>query len=167
MPLFAVWAGTSLLYRQQGSAWKSRNLEAEPRCVISTDTGDLHVIVEGIAHHVRDQATLEKAVRAFEAIYGWPTRVDGSHLDADYGAPTSGGPPYEVYEVTPAKAFALLPLMVRPRHRRAGLAAARMIRNASVRRWRVRRGAPDRWAYAVSREGWRAGGVDEVDAVVG
>ena len=34
-------------------------------------------------------------------------RADGSHLDADYGAPTSGGPPYEVYEVTPAKAFAL------------------------------------------------------------
>ena len=38
-------------------------------------------------------------------MYAWPTRVSGGKLDADYGAPTSGGPPYHVYEVTPTKAF--------------------------------------------------------------
>jgi Pyridoxamine 5'-phosphate oxidase len=107
MPLFAAWNGTSFFIASKDRARKSRNLEGEPRCVISTDTGDLHVIVEGIAHHVRDEAALQRAVSAFDAVYEWPTRVDGSHLDADYGAPTSGGPPYEVYEVTPTKAFAL------------------------------------------------------------
>src|SRR5215218_3185183 len=107
MRLFAAWANTSFFIASKDRARKSRNLEAEPRCVITTDTGDLHVIVEGIAEHVRDATALQRAASALEVVYGWPTRVDGDHLDADYGAPTSGGPPYEVYEVTPTKAFAL------------------------------------------------------------
>lgn len=107
MPVFAAWANTSFFIASKDRARKSRNLEAEPRCVITTDTGDLHIIVEGIARHVRDDATLQQAVEAFQAVYDWPTRIEGNHLDADYGAPTSGGPPYEVYEVTPIKAFGL------------------------------------------------------------
>jgi hypothetical protein len=107
MPLFAAWAGASFFIASKDRARKSRNLEGESRCVISTDTGDLHVIVEGVARHVRDEAGLQRAVKAFQTVYSWPTRIQGSHLDADYGAPTSGGPPYEVYEVTPVKAFAL------------------------------------------------------------
>ncbi len=105
MPVFAAWANTSFFIASKDRARKSRNLEAEPRCVITTDTGDLHIIVEGIARHVRDDATLQQAVEAFQAVYDWPTRIEGNHLDADYGAPTSGGPPYEVYAVTPIKAF--------------------------------------------------------------
>jgi hypothetical protein len=105
MPVFAAWANTSFFIASKDRARKSRNLEAEPRCVITTDTGDLHIIVEGIARHVRDDATLQQAVEAFQVVYDWPTRIDGNHLDADYGAPTSGGPPYEVYEVRPIKAF--------------------------------------------------------------
>ncbi len=107
MPVFAAWANTSFFIASKDRARKSRNLEAEPRCVITTDTGDLHIIVEGIARHVRDDATLQQAVEAFQAVYDWPTRIEGNHLDADYGAPTSGGPPYEVYQVTPIKAFGL------------------------------------------------------------
>ncbi|HMI33909.1 MAG TPA: pyridoxamine 5'-phosphate oxidase family protein [Propionibacteriaceae bacterium] len=107
MPLFAAWANTSFFIASKNRARKSRNLDAEPRCVITTDTGDLHIIVEGIARHVRDEATLRRAVEAFQAVYDWPTRIDGDRLDAEYGAPTSGGPPYEVYEVTPVKAFGL------------------------------------------------------------
>jgi hypothetical protein len=107
MPLFAAWANTSFFIASKDRARRSRNLEAEPRCVITTDTDDLHIIVEGITSHIRDEATLQHAVEAFQTVYGWPTRIDGNHLDADYGAPTSGGPPYEVYEVTPIKAFGL------------------------------------------------------------
>jgi general stress protein 26 len=65
MPLFAAWANTSFFIASKDRTRKSRNLEAEPRCVITTDTGDLHIIVEGIARHVRDEATLERAVEAF------------------------------------------------------------------------------------------------------
>ena len=105
VPVFAAWAGASFFLASKDRARKSRNLEAESRCVISTDTGDLHVIVEGVARHVRDEAGLQRAVDAFQAVYGWPTRIEGSQLDADYGAPTSGGAPFEVYEVTPVKGF--------------------------------------------------------------
>ena len=101
----AAWAGASFFIASKDRARKTRNLEAEARCVISADTGDLHVIVEGVASHVRDEAGLQRAVDAFQAVYGWPTRIQGSQLDADYGAPTSGGAPFEVYEVTPVKAF--------------------------------------------------------------
>ena len=107
MPLFAAWAGSSFFIASKDRARKSRNLELEPRCVITTDTGDLHLIIEGLATHVRDDATLQRAVDAFGAVYQWPTRVEGGKLEADYGAPTSGGPPYEVYEVRPTRAFAL------------------------------------------------------------
>ena len=52
-------------------------------------------------------APLERASAAFEQIYGWPTTVTGEELDAEYGAPTSGGPPYRVYQIVPSKVFAL------------------------------------------------------------
>lgn len=89
------------------TARKSRNLDADGRCVITTDSGDLHLIVEGEARRVRDEATLRRVSDAFKAIYDWPTVVTGNTLDADYGAPTSGGPPYGVYEITPTTAFGL------------------------------------------------------------
>jgi Pyridoxamine 5'-phosphate oxidase len=107
MPVFAVWSETALFVCSKDTARKSRNLDADGRCVVTTDAGDLHLIVEGVARRVRDQATLERASAAFAASYDWPTRVAGDQLDADYGAPTSGGPPYNVYAITPTKAFAL------------------------------------------------------------
>jgi Pyridoxamine 5'-phosphate oxidase len=107
MPVFAVWSESALFICSKDRARKSRNLNADGRCVVTTDTGDLHLIVEGEARRVHDEATLRRASRAFKAIYDWPTTVAGDQLDAEYGAPTSGGPPYDVYEITPTKAFAL------------------------------------------------------------
>jgi len=107
MPLFAVWSESALYVSSKETARKSRNLAADGRCVITTDTGDLHLIVEGQARRVNDEATLRRASDAFRAIYDWPTVVTGEKLDAEYGAPTSGGPPYDVYEITPTKAFGL------------------------------------------------------------
>jgi len=107
MPLFAVWAGSALYVASKETAKKSRNLAADGRCVVTTDAGDMHLIVEGEARRVREEATLRRASDAFGAIYGWPTVAAGDQLDAEYGAPTSGGPPYDVYEITPTKAFGL------------------------------------------------------------
>jgi hypothetical protein len=107
MPVFAAWSQSALFVCSKATTRKSRNLDADGRCVVTTDTGDLHLIVEGTARRVRDEATLRRASGAFKASYDWPTVVAGDQLDAEYGAPTSGGPPYNVYEITPAKAFAL------------------------------------------------------------
>lgn len=105
MPVLAVWSQSVLYVASKGTARKSRNLAADGRCVITTDTGDLHLIVEGVARRVDDEATLRRASDVFKAIYDWPTVVDAGKLDAEYGAPTSGGPPYDVFEIVPTKAF--------------------------------------------------------------
>jgi hypothetical protein len=110
MPMFAAWADTRFFIASKERARKSRNLEVEPRCVITTDTGDLHLVIEGVARHVHDEAILQRAVAAFHAVYQWPTRcgqpagrrlrrrdlgwppVRGlrSHPNQGFGLPTDG-----------------------------------------------------------------------------
>jgi Pyridoxamine 5'-phosphate oxidase len=107
MPLFAAWSESVMFVASKQSAQKSRNLDADSRCVISTEADGAHLVVEGEASRVRDRTTLQRASAAFQQTYGWPTTVTGDQLDADYGAPTSGGPPYRVYQIAPTKIFAL------------------------------------------------------------
>jgi hypothetical protein len=104
MPVMAAWADPVLYVASKAAARKSRNLADDDRCVVTTDTGDLHVIIEGRASRVRG-ADLETVAATFTA-KGWPTWVAGDELDAEFGAPTSGGPPYLVFAISPAKAFA-------------------------------------------------------------
>jgi hypothetical protein len=105
VPVFAAWAGSTFFVASKDTARKSHHLDADGRCVLTHDAGDMHLVVEGTARKVTNDATLARASAAFATVYDWPTRVSGGKLDADYGAPTSGGPPYDVYEVTPTKAF--------------------------------------------------------------
>ena len=105
VPVFAAWAGTTFFLASKDTARKSHHLDADGRCVLTHDAGDMHLIVEGSARKVTDAASLRRASEAFATVYDWPTRVSDGKLDADYGAPTSGGPPYDVYEVTPTRAF--------------------------------------------------------------
>lgn len=107
MPLFAVWSESVLFVASNMTTRKSRNLAAKGACVVTADKGDLHLIVEGNARRVEEEPTLRRAAAAFDATYGWPLAVAGTELDAPYGAPTSGGPPYAVWEVTPTIAFGL------------------------------------------------------------
>ncbi len=105
VPVFAAWGGSTFFVASKDTTRKSRDLNADGRCVLTHDAGDMHLVVEGTARKVTDGATLAKASAAFTAVYDWATRVSDGKLDADYGAPTSGGPPYDVYEVRPTKAF--------------------------------------------------------------
>jgi pyridoxamine 5'-phosphate oxidase-like protein len=107
MPVLAVWSGSRIYFCSKDTARKSQNLAENDHCVITYETDDLHLIVEGHARKVGDEATLRRVSDAFKTAYDWPTVVTGDKLDAQYGAPTSGGPPYDVFEVTPTKAFGL------------------------------------------------------------
>lgn len=84
---------------------KSRNLRANGDCTLTTDLGFMHLVVEGHARRVTDHEGLREASRAMREVFGWPTEVVGAELDTEYGAPTSGGPPFGVYELRPRKAF--------------------------------------------------------------
>jgi hypothetical protein len=104
-PVFAAWTGTSFVVASNHDAVKSRNMRRDGRATITTDIGWLHVVVEGHAQRVTDRWQLDLASRTMQEVFAWPTEVSGEKLDAEYGAPTSGGPPYDVYEITPQKAF--------------------------------------------------------------
>ena len=104
-PVFAAWAGASFFFCSNSGAVKSRNLRADGHCALTTDLGPLHLMVEGEAGRVTDPDRLAAASRAMLDVYGWPTEIAGDQLDAPYAAPTSGGPPFDVYELAPRTAY--------------------------------------------------------------
>ncbi len=48
---------------------------------------------------------MNHVAEAYRANYGWPVTVTDGAVDAPYGAPTAGPPPYHLYEITPATVF--------------------------------------------------------------
>jgi hypothetical protein len=84
---------------------KHRHLTADARCALTRLTDGMHVVVEAVADHVTDPGGLGIASTVFSDVYGWPTTPADGRLDAPYGAPTSGGPPYEVWRLTPVLVF--------------------------------------------------------------
>jgi hypothetical protein len=81
-PLLAVWAMDGMTFTTGENEQKARNLERNPRCLLtagtSTLTGDDYVI-EGTASVVSEPAHLEAIATAFEQSYGWHvTRADGT-----------------------------------------------------------------------------------------
>jgi hypothetical protein len=84
---------------------KSRNLAADPRCVVSVATHPFDLVVEGSVVRVTDADELRSVADEYNR-GGWPAQVDGDALTAEYSAPSAGPPPWHVYKVTPATVFA-------------------------------------------------------------
>ena len=105
-PVFAAWTGTSFVVASKATAVKTRHLDTGDSCSLALDLGVMHLTID--AHPVRltAQHDLERAATAFLDVYDWPTTIAGDELDTPYAAPSSGGPPFRVYELTPARAFA-------------------------------------------------------------
>jgi Pyridoxamine 5'-phosphate oxidase len=84
---------------------KSRNVAANPRCVLSIATHPFDLVVEGSAERVTDAGELSAAVDAFNRD-GWPAKVEGDAVTADYSAPSAGPPPWYVYRIEPETVYA-------------------------------------------------------------
>jgi pyridoxamine 5'-phosphate oxidase-like protein len=106
VPVFVAWVDSVCYVASKSTARKTRDMEATGRCAIACDTGPAHVIVEATARRMTGDPGMHDASAAFAAVYGWPTTVVGDEIDAPFAAPTSGGPPLQVWELTPTKAFA-------------------------------------------------------------
>jgi ketosteroid isomerase-like protein len=65
---------------------KSRNIAANPQCVLSIATLRFDLVVEGHAVRVTDATELAIVAEAFR-VNGWPAQVDGDALTAEYSAP--------------------------------------------------------------------------------
>jgi nitroimidazol reductase NimA-like FMN-containing flavoprotein (pyridoxamine 5'-phosphate oxidase superfamily) len=105
MPVLSVWVDGALYFVAGERTRKARNLAADAHCVITHEEGDAHMVLEGTATIVRDEPTLRRVADEYASKYGWHPRPEDGAFDADYGAPTAGPPPYDVYEVTPTTAF--------------------------------------------------------------
>ena len=84
---------------------KSRNLAVNPRCTVSVATHPFDLVVEGSAARVTDSAELRAVADKFNHA-GWPARVDGDALTAEYSAPSAGPPPWHAYRVDPSTIYA-------------------------------------------------------------
>jgi hypothetical protein len=64
------------------------------------------LVVEGEASRVTDDALLRAVAAVYDDKYQWRVTVRVGVFHADYGAPTAGPPQFDLYELTPARAFA-------------------------------------------------------------
>ena len=104
-PVLAVWTDGALHVAFGAATRKGGNLARDSHCVVSAASGGLHLVVEGQAQRVSDEARLHRAAAVYASKYGWRVDVRDDAFHAD-GAPTAGPPPYQVYEIRPDTAFA-------------------------------------------------------------
>ncbi|MGW2831625.1 pyridoxamine 5'-phosphate oxidase family protein [Streptomyces sp. NPDC001286] len=72
-PLLAAWSLGGLCFTTGGQERKARNLDHNPRCVLTTGTNALtgvDVVIEGVASVVDERSEREQAVSDFERKYG-------------------------------------------------------------------------------------------------
>ncbi|MFI6368993.1 pyridoxamine 5'-phosphate oxidase family protein [Nocardia sp. NPDC050630] len=106
-PLLAAWSLGGLCFTTGAQERKARNLEHNPRCVLTTGTNTLtgvDVVIEGVASVVGERSERAQAVADFERKYG-------AHLTSPEGAwnglgeaVIAGGT--RLYRVAPTVGFA-------------------------------------------------------------
>lgn len=101
----ALWADDKFYVVSGPGTRKSRNLAERADCAISVKLDDLDLVMEGTARRVTDGPTLERIAKLYNEQGGWPVKVDGDAFTAPYSAPSAGPPPWNLYELTPTKAF--------------------------------------------------------------
>jgi len=105
VPVFAVWVDGCAHFTAGPASRKARNLAHEPRCSLGTVVKKLDVVVEGDATRLEDEGALQRVADAYVSTYGWPVTARNGRFDADYGAPSAGPPPYDVYRLEPDVAY--------------------------------------------------------------
>jgi hypothetical protein len=109
-PLPFVWHDGAPHFCTGPDERKTRNLAANPECVLTTGTNThwsgVDVVVEGTARRITDDATLRELAGAWEAKYGEFWRYDV--VDGMFREPGSdgGGVGAVVFRVEPVTAFA-------------------------------------------------------------
>jgi general stress protein 26 len=88
VPLPAIWLDGALHFCSGASEQKTKNLAAEPRCILTTGTNQfrsgLDVVVEGTAVRVTEQARLRQLAAIWKSKLDWSFEVaDGAFRDAE------------------------------------------------------------------------------------
>ncbi len=104
-PVLALWLDGRMYFVSNAASRKARNLERDARCALTLAVSDAHLVVEGTAAIVRGEDVLRHVADAYAAKYSWQVRIVDGAFDANYGAPTAGPPPYDVYALRPARVY--------------------------------------------------------------
>ena len=99
-----LWSDDRMYLVSGPGTRKSRNLAANPACVVTVSLDDVDLVIEGTARRVTDGATLERLAGLYRD-QGWPAEVEGEAFTAPYSAPSAGPPPWYLYEIVPETAF--------------------------------------------------------------
>jgi len=106
-PVLAVWVGDRIYSTTNPAARKGRDLASRPSAALAARAPAVDIVIEGPIAWIEDRQRLQRIGEAYQDKYGWPVTVtDDDAFTAPYGAPTAGHPPYRVYELTPAVAYA-------------------------------------------------------------
>jgi PPOX class probable F420-dependent enzyme len=70
MPVWGVWLEGRLWFSSGRRSRKARNLEADPRCTVTTDDARNPAVLDGTAERVTDTAAIAAFVAAANAKYG-------------------------------------------------------------------------------------------------
>jgi len=100
----ALWVDGKIYFVSGTRTRKSRNLAANPSCVVSVSLTGIDLVLEGTAIRVADRPTLLRLAKRYAA-QGWPASVSGVAFTAEYSAPSAGPPPWNLYVVRPSTAF--------------------------------------------------------------
>jgi nitroimidazol reductase NimA-like FMN-containing flavoprotein (pyridoxamine 5'-phosphate oxidase superfamily) len=104
-PVLAVWVDDAICFCSGHSTRKGKNLAQNSHCSLSVASDTMHLVVEGEAVKINDEAKLQRVADVYASKYDWHVTVRDGVFYADYGAPTAGPPPFEVYEIAPTVAF--------------------------------------------------------------
>jgi general stress protein 26 len=103
-PLPAIWLDGTLYFCSGSAEQKTKNLESNPRCILTTGTNQLRsghdVVVEGAAVRVTDEVRLQRLAALWKSKLDWSFEVAaGAFRDRD-------GRRGLVFGVTPTKVLA-------------------------------------------------------------
>jgi nitroimidazol reductase NimA-like FMN-containing flavoprotein (pyridoxamine 5'-phosphate oxidase superfamily) len=106
VPVGAFFIDETYYFSSGQGTRKRANLAQNPSCTICVHAGDYDIVAEGTAAITRDEAKVQQ-LADFSQSVGWPAEAKGGTIEAPYHAPTTGPAPYDVYEMTLRKVFAL------------------------------------------------------------
>jgi hypothetical protein len=78
-------------FNSSADTQKTRNLARDRRCVLSLATTPFDLVLEGVATQISDTEELTAVAEAY-AEQGWPARVEGDALTAEFSAPSGASP---------------------------------------------------------------------------
>jgi hypothetical protein len=105
-PVLAVCVDERIYSTTNPAARKGRNLTSRPSAALTARAPTMDIVIEGPIAWIDDLRRLHRIGEAYQDKYGWPVTVAGNAFNAPYAAPTAGHPPYRVYELSPAVAYA-------------------------------------------------------------